>query len=43
MEIKIFDNEYGEVKRMYVRPEYRGQKLARLLLDRLADHALARR
>ena len=38
--IKLFDNGYGEVKRMYVRPEYRGLGLAKGILRRLTDHAL---
>lgn len=37
--IKLFGTDYGEVKRMYVRPQFRGFGLARLLLDHLADHA----
>ena len=37
--VKLFGDEYGEVKRMYVRPEYRGRGFAKALLDRLADHA----
>jgi ribosomal protein S18 acetylase RimI-like enzyme len=32
---------YGEVKRMYVRPLFRGRGFAKLVLDRLADHARA--
>ena len=38
--IKLFDNGYGEVKRMYVRPEYRGLGLAKGILKRLTHHAL---
>jgi putative acetyltransferase len=34
------DNEYSEIKRMFVLPEYRGMKIGRLILDRL--EALAR-
>ncbi|HET9456095.1 MAG TPA: GNAT family N-acetyltransferase [Candidatus Limnocylindrales bacterium] len=37
--ILLVDGEYGEVKRMWVRPAYRGRGFGRLLLDRLADHA----
>jgi GNAT superfamily N-acetyltransferase len=40
--IKLFGAEYGEVKRMYVRPAFRGRGLGKLMLDRLADHAGAR-
>jgi putative acetyltransferase len=32
---------YGEVKRMYVRPAFRGQGVARAVLDVLAGHARA--
>jgi len=39
--IKLFGTEYGEIKRMYVRPAFRGLGLAKLMLDRLADHARA--
>jgi putative acetyltransferase len=37
--IRIFDSEYGELKRMYVRPQYRGQGFAKLMLDHFADYA----
>ena len=37
--VQLFGAEYGEVKRMYVRPEYRGQGLAKQMLDHLAGHA----
>jgi GNAT superfamily N-acetyltransferase len=39
--IKLFGTDYGEVKRMYVRPQFRGSGFAKLILDRLADHARA--
>src|SRR5262245_64371547 len=37
--IKLFGTEYGEIKRMYVRPQSRGLGFAKLLLDHLADYA----
>ncbi|HKW21430.1 MAG TPA: GNAT family N-acetyltransferase [Ktedonobacterales bacterium] len=39
--VKLFGNDYGEVKRMYVRPRYRGSGFARMILERLADYARA--
>ena len=40
--VQLFGAEYGELKRMYVRPAFRGRGYARLLLDRLAAHARER-
>ncbi|MBI3414964.1 MAG: GNAT family N-acetyltransferase [Verrucomicrobia bacterium] len=37
--IKLFGTEYGEIKRMYVRPQFRGLGFAKLLLDHLTDYA----
>lgn len=37
--VKLFGTEYGEIKRMYVRPQFRGLGLAKLMLDHLADYA----
>jgi GNAT superfamily N-acetyltransferase len=37
--IKLFGIEYGEIKRMYVRPGFRGLGLAKFLLDHLDDYA----
>ena len=39
--IKLFGLEYGELKRMYVRPDFRGRKYGELLVDHLAEHARA--
>ena len=38
--IKLFATEYGEVKRMYVRPPCRGLGLGKLMLNHLAEYAL---
>jgi len=37
--IKLFGTEYGEVKRMYIRPAYQGQGLGKAMLQHLADFA----
>jgi putative acetyltransferase len=37
--IQLVDSEYGEVKRMYVRPRFRGSGFGKLMLDHLADYA----
>jgi putative acetyltransferase len=38
--IKLLDTEFGEIKRMYVRPGFRGRGLGKLMLDHLAHVAL---
>ena len=37
-----FGTDYGELKRMYVRPQFRGLGFAKLMLDHLADYARSR-
>jgi putative acetyltransferase len=39
--IKLFGDEYGELKRMYVRPQFRGHGYARMLINHLEEHARA--
>jgi GNAT superfamily N-acetyltransferase len=38
----IVGSEYAEIKRMYVRPAFRGRGLGRLMLDHLVEHARGR-
>jgi GNAT superfamily N-acetyltransferase len=40
--IKLFGTDYGEIKRMYVRPRFRGLGFAKLMLEHLADYARSR-
>src|SRR5262245_38309258 len=39
--VKLFGTAYGEVKRMYVRPAFRGRGFAKLMLNHLSDYAWA--
>ena len=41
--IQFMGTEYGEIKRMYVRPQFRGRGFAKLMLNHLADHARSQR
>jgi GNAT superfamily N-acetyltransferase len=37
--IQLFDKEYGELKRMYIRPQFQGRGFGKLLVDHLAEYA----
>lgn len=36
--VQLFGTEYGELKRMYIRPQFRRQGLGKLLLEHLSNH-----
>jgi putative acetyltransferase len=40
--IKLVGADYGEIKRMYVRPPFRGRGCGKMMLNHLADYARAR-
>lgn len=40
--VQLFGTDYGEIKRMYVRPAFRGQGLAKRMLAHLAAHVRER-
>ena len=40
--VQVFGAEYAEVKRMYIRPDFRGMGLAKLMLEHLAATAQQR-
>jgi putative acetyltransferase len=37
--VKLFGADYGEIKRMYVRPQFRGAGFGKMMLNHLADYA----
>ena len=37
--VELFGTSYGELKRMYVRPAFRGRGFGKLLLNHLTEHA----
>ena len=38
--VQFYDGEYGELKRMFVRPQFRGLGLAKLMLNQLEQYTL---
>ena len=39
--VKLFGTAYGEIKRMYVRPQFRGRGFAKAMLDHLTEYTQA--
>jgi ribosomal protein S18 acetylase RimI-like enzyme len=39
--IQLYGSDYGELKRMFVRPQFRGLGFGKMLVDHLAEHARA--
>jgi ribosomal protein S18 acetylase RimI-like enzyme len=37
--VLLVGRDYAEVKRMYVRPAFRGRRIGQLVLDHLVEHA----
>src|SRR4026208_2512406 len=37
--VKLFGTDYGEIKRMYIRPQFRGLGFGKLMLNHLAEYA----
>ena len=40
--VQLFGSEYAEIKRMYIRPQFRGMGFAKLMLDHLAEYSRLR-
>jgi putative acetyltransferase len=40
--VKLFGSEYGEIKRIFVRPQYRGKGLSKLIMEHLEEYARGR-
>lgn len=39
--VQLVGSEYGEIKRMYVRPQFRGLGFGKLMVNHLADYAVS--